>query len=96
MLDFVRQEESYYLGIQPGQTGPSISGYTPDGNQVTLSELKGKFIFVDVWATWCGPCIGGLPDFKKLVEAYQGRNIVLMASHDICYLTQKGESSTSG
>ena len=41
-----------------------------DGNTVTLSELKGKVIILDFWATWCGPCKASMPLMKEAVEKY--------------------------
>jgi len=43
-----------------------------NGNKVSLSELKGKTIILDFWATWCGPCISSFPGMKKAVEKYAG------------------------
>lgn len=37
-----------------------------DGNRVSLTSLKGKVIYVDLWATWCGPCLEEMPAFEKL------------------------------
>jgi len=45
------------------------------GNMVSLNDLKGKYIYIDVWATWCGPCKGEIPFLKKLEEEFQGKNI---------------------
>lgn len=46
-----------------------------DGKSVSSADLKGKFVYIDVWATWCGPCRGELPSLKKLEEAYAGKDI---------------------
>lgn len=49
------------------------------GNPVSLNDLKGKYIYIDVWATWCGPCRGELPHLKKLEEAMYGKNIYFVS-----------------
>ena len=49
---------------------PDINGKT-----VSLADLKGKYIYIDVWATWCGPCRGELPALKELEEKYAGKDI---------------------
>jgi thiol-disulfide isomerase/thioredoxin len=42
------------------------------GKVFKLSDFKGKAVYIDVWATWCAPCIKETPYFKKLVEKYKG------------------------
>lgn len=51
-----------------------------NGKQVALSDFKGKVVYVDVWATWCGPCKGEIPHLIKLEEAYHDNpDIVFMS-----------------
>jgi thiol-disulfide isomerase/thioredoxin len=51
-----------------------------NGQQVALSDFKGKLVYIDVWATWCGPCKQELPHLKKLEQEYHGNeNIVFMS-----------------
>lgn len=42
--------------------------WTEDGKSVSLSDLKGKVVFVNLWATWCGPCIKEMPDLSKISQ----------------------------
>ena len=54
-----------------------------DGKTLSLSELKGKVIFINFWATWCPPCIAEMPDIHNLYKETRKENIVfLMISMD--------------
>ena len=46
-----------------------------NGGRTTLRDLSGKLIYIDVWATWCGPCIKEMPALKELVNFYKGKDI---------------------
>lgn len=49
------------------------------GNKVTLSELKGKKVFLNFWATWCPPCKAEMPDMEKLYQETKDSNLVILA-----------------
>ena len=53
---------------------------TPDGKEVKLSDLFGKVLYIDVWATWCGPCRGEIPYLATLAEHYKGNSDVYVMS----------------
>lgn len=61
--------------IVSGQPSPVFEGENMEGKMVSLADLKGKFVYIDVWATWCGPCRGEIPHLKKLEEKYHGKDI---------------------
>src|SRR5205823_4461105 len=50
----------------------------PDGKSVTLDDVKGKVIIVDVWGTWCPPCQKELPHFKKLLETHREHGLAIV------------------
>lgn len=55
-----------------GQPVPDVELTTPEGKTVKLSSLlQGKFTYIDVWATWCGPCCKEIPFVEKMVEKYK-------------------------
>ena len=46
--------------------------------EVRLSDFRGKYVFIDCWATWCGPCRAQMAPLHELMEKYEGKNIVFM------------------
>ncbi len=61
---------------------PAVDFRFPDinGKEVALSDFKGKVVYIDVWATWCGPCKGEIPYLKKLeAEYHDNPGIVFMS-----------------
>ncbi len=50
---------------------PSFALLDLNGNKLNTSDLKGKVIVVDFWATWCGPCIASFPSMQKMVNKYK-------------------------
>ena len=49
-----------------------------DGAKVALSDFNGKFVYIDIWATWCGPCIKQMPALKEIIKAYEGDDIAFV------------------
>jgi peroxiredoxin len=64
--------------IEQGQTAPEIELADFQGRQVKLSELRGKVIIVDFWASWCGPCRDSFPVFERLNKTYRDRGLVVL------------------
>ena len=59
-----------------GTPSPTFSDYENDnGSKSSLSDFSGKFVYIDVWATWCGPCKAEIPYLKKLELQYKTKNI---------------------
>ena len=62
--------------LPKGSLSPVFNSYENfKGGTTSLSDLKGKYVYVDVWATWCGPCKNEIPFLKEVEEKYHGKNI---------------------
>ncbi|SHL02323.1 TlpA family protein disulfide reductase [Flavobacterium chilense] len=62
-----------------GQKGFEFTYKDVNDKAVSFSDFKGKYIYVDLWATWCGPCKHEIPHMKKLEEDYHTKNIVFIS-----------------
>jgi len=58
-----------------GKPSPGFDYENFKGGKTKLSDLKGKYIYIDLWATWCAPCRAEIPYLQKLEEKYHGKNI---------------------
>jgi len=54
---------------------PSFAGKDINGNYVSLESYKGKFLLINFWATWCGPCISEMPSFVQLRKQYPSEKV---------------------
>ena len=58
-----------------GKPSPDFDYENYKGGKTKLSDLKGKYVYIDLWATWCGPCRAEIPFLKTTEEKYHGKNI---------------------
>ena len=59
--------------VQEGKPAPDFTLEDINGKPFTLSSLRGKWVVLDFWGSWCGWCIKGIPDMKKYYEKYAGK-----------------------
>ena len=65
--------------ITPGKKSPKFEYENFKGGTTSLNELKGKYVYVDVWATWCGPCKREIPHLKKIEKEYEEKEIAFVS-----------------
>ena len=65
--------------VAPGSPAPDFQLEDNNGNQISLSALRGKVVLVNFWATWCPPCRAEMPSMEKLNNAMAGEDFVMLA-----------------
>lgn len=65
--------------LEAGRTAPDFTLKTLKGDSVSLSQFRGKVVFLNFWATWCPPCRAELPSMSRLNEVFAGRDFVMLA-----------------
>ena len=83
---FAEAEADLIRSIRHGTVGgtlPELTGTRLDGAEASLSAYRGRVVLLDIWATWCAPCVGALPALRELVaELPPGRFVLLAISVD--------------
>ena len=74
-LNRISNETSRWSHLKKGSLAPNFTAFERDGKEVKLEDLRGKNVYIDVWATWCGPCIREIPSLKLMEEKYHGENV---------------------
>ena len=74
LRDFARR----LAKTEGGATAPDFTLYTSDGKPITLSSMKGKYVLLDFWASWCAPCRASFPTIAKLYQEYHSDNFEII------------------
>lgn len=69
----------------PAEAGaaPPTSFLDKDGQPVRLADFKGKVVVLNVWATWCAPCLLEMPTLAKLAAEYEGQPVAVVAGKSV-------------
>ena len=81
--DFVKNSYEEAKRNVAGKLAPDFEMEDESGNKIKLSQLRGKLIYIDVWATWCGPCKLEIPKMATLADHYKDDPNVLLVSISI-------------
>jgi peroxiredoxin len=70
---------SNQVAIKDNLPAPDFTFPRLDGKMVSLSDYKGKVVLVNIWATWCPPCVDEMPSMEKLYRKFKGQNFEILA-----------------
>ena len=65
-------------GVEKGDTAPDFTLLDPEGREVSLSDFRGKVVYVEFWATWCPYCMAAMPGLVRVWEDYRDDNFVML------------------
>lgn len=63
---------------RPGRVSPNFRAVDIEGKEWTLLDFRGKYVYIDMWATWCGPCKQEMPYLKQLEKQFEDASIVFL------------------
>lgn len=73
-MNFDAEREKMSLGAE-GKTVSDGVLTAPDNSQLSISDFQGSYLVIDLWATWCAPCIEEAPLYKQMAEKYKDKNV---------------------
>lgn len=78
-LEQLTQRYNQLKNLTAGNASPTFDYENYNGGNTSLADLKGKYVYIDVWATWCGPCLREIPSLKKIEKEYSNKNLQVVS-----------------
>ena len=66
------------IAVSKGDIAPELSYPNPEGEIISLSDLKGKYVLIDFWASWCAPCREANPGLVKVYNHFKNKNFTIL------------------
>jgi len=82
--DMVKQDAALgqFTPLDPPRPAPELAFAGRDGTKLRLADFRGRVVLVNLWATWCGPCVREMPSLDRLQAKFGDRLLVLAISED--------------
>lgn len=78
MIQSFAEQMEALAKVAIGQEAPDFKAMTPDGKSLSLSELRGKYVLLDFWASWCGPCRQENPNIVNAYKQFKDKNFTIL------------------
>ena len=75
----IKDELKSWETLTAGNMARNFDMVDAEGNHFQLSDFRGKYVYIDVWATWCGPCRREIPELEKMHDEYAGKNLEIIS-----------------
>ncbi len=77
-VDAAKRDLYDLVSLKEGSPAPIFTAVDLNGKEISLSDLKGKYVFLEFWATWCGPCIPEIPYLKEVYQEFGSKDDFVM------------------
>lgn len=78
-LDYLEQKYKKVVLTKAGNPSPTFTFINRSGKEVSLEDFRGQVVYIDIWASWCAPCIAEIPSFKKLQDTLKNEAIAFVS-----------------